>query len=66
MTQGNSFCTDCGAALTPADHFCSSCGKPLVLLSNSPVSCRPAPVYAPPPPAANTEELIGIIPAVIA
>ncbi len=61
MTQGNSFCTNCGAALTPADHFCSSCGKPLVPSTQVP---PPSPVYAPSPPAVNNEELIGIIPAV--
>jgi hypothetical protein len=65
MTQGNRFCTSCGAALTPADHFCSSCGKPLASPTQVP---PPAPVYAPPPappqPAVNNEALIGIIPAV--
>jgi len=69
MTQGNRFCTYCGAALTPADHFCSSCGKPLA----SPAPVPPAPVYSPPPapvsyappqPAVTIEALIGIIPAV--
>jgi zinc-ribbon domain len=60
MTQGNRFCTNCGAALTPADHFCSSCGKPLA----SPAAAPTAPVYAPPPPPVNDETLIGIIPAV--
>ena len=60
MTQGNRFCTSCGAALTPDDRFCSSCGKPLA----SPAAAPTAPAYAPPPPAANNEALIGIIPAV--
>ena len=61
MTQGNRFCTNCGAALGPADHFCSSCGKPSAAPTQVP---PPIPVYAPPPTAVNNEELIGIIPAV--
>jgi hypothetical protein len=60
MTQGNRFCTSCGAALTPDDRFCSSCGKPLA----SPAAAPTAPAYAPPQPAINNEALIGIIPAV--
>ena len=60
MTQGNRFCTSCGAALTPDDRFCNSCGKPLA----SPAVAPTAPAYAPPQPAINNEALIGIIPAV--
>jgi hypothetical protein len=60
MTQGNRFCTSCGAALIPADHFCSSCGKPVA----SPALGTTSPVYAPPQPAVNNEALVGIIPSV--
>jgi hypothetical protein len=77
MTQGNRFCTSCGAALAPADRFCASCGKPLASAAPVPPAPvyapapppvyvpPPAPVYyAPPPPAANIESVIGFIPAV--
>ena len=77
MTQGNKFCTSCGAALSPADHFCGSCGKPLASAAPVPPApvYAPAPIpvyvpppapayYAPPPPAANIESVIGFIPAV--
>ena len=77
MTQGNRFCTSCGAALAPADRFCASCGKPLASAAPVPPAPvyapapppvyvpPPAPVYyAPPPPAANFESVIGFIPAV--
>jgi hypothetical protein len=51
MTQGNRFCTSCGAALAPSDRFCASCGKPLTSAAPvPPAPVPPAPVYAPAPP----------------
>ena len=71
MTQNAKFCSNCGAQLQPDDHFCASCGKPLA----APVQAAPppsdalppAPAYTPaynPPPQANIEALIGVIPSV--
>jgi hypothetical protein len=70
MTQNANFCSNCGSPLQPDAHFCASCGKPLA----GPVQAPPPPSYAPPPPAytpaynpppqANIEGLIGVIPAV--
>ena len=70
MTQNANFCSNCGSPLQPAAHFCASCGKPLA----GPVQAPPPPSYAPPPPGytpayspppqANIEALIGVIPAV--
>ncbi len=63
MSTSASFCSQCGAPLTPAARFCGQCGQP-VGAATAPASVAPPMTNPAPAPAASAEPVLGFVPTV--
>ena len=67
MTNGQKFCTECGAPLVPQNRFCGQCGHPVPGASTAPaapaIPAQPLKRNAvPPQQEAGCERILGIVP----